>query len=98
MQDRGDNTSAVHAHFREYARDRNRVADIGFARNPALTLVGRSTHQVSPVNFLDLRRLEIGVELDAQFGDTGYIIAGTNVPGNDFEQIGVIRPHHSPVN
>ena len=98
VQDRGDNTSAVHAHFGEYARDRNRVTDIRFARNPALTLVGRSTHQVSPVDFLDLSRLEIGIELAAQFGYTGYIIAGTNVPGNDFEQIGVIRPHHSPVN
>jgi hypothetical protein len=86
--------SAVHAHIGEDARHRDRMADIGLARQPALTLVSLGADQVCRVNFLDLRRLEIDFEFAAQLGNSGFVVAGADAAGDDFEQIGVVRPHN----
>ena len=96
MQDRGDDALAVHAHFREYARDGHWMADVGLTRNADLSLVRRGADQVSLVYLRNLRRIEIGLEFTAQLRNTGDVIAGANVAGNDFKQIGVVRPHHTP--
>ena len=96
VQDRGDDTAAVHAHLRENTRDRNRMTDIGFTGHPALTFVGLGANQVGAINFLDLRRLEIGLELSAQIRNTGLVVTDADIAGNDFKQIGVVRPHHTP--
>ena len=96
MQNRGDDAAAVHAHLGENTRNRDRVADIGFSRNAALAFMGLGANQVGAIYLFHLFRLEIDFELGAEIRNTGFVVADADIAGDDFEQIGVVRPHHAP--